>query len=112
MNQVSASAKELAGRSFTPPTLFQHGSQACSFPSQNSVFIAPDFALPLLQMQGCETFRADRSFGARPFSLCSGVLARFNCAFGSLAVGDSRLPGEREDSAQGRVVLSFTVKTG
>jgi hypothetical protein len=86
--------------------------RACSFPRQNSVFIAPDFALPLLQMQGCETFRADPRFGARPFSLCSGVLAGFNCAFGSLAVGDPRLPGEREDSAQGTVVLSFKVKTG
>jgi hypothetical protein len=36
-----------------------------------------------------------------PFSLCSGVLAGFNRAFGSLAVGNPRLPGEREDSAQG-----------
>jgi hypothetical protein len=77
--------------------------RARSFPRQNSVFIALDFALPLLQIQGCETFRADRRFGARPFFLCSGVLAGFNCAFGSLAVGDPRLPGEREDSAQGTV---------
>jgi hypothetical protein len=36
-----------------------------------------------------------------PFSLCSGVVAGFNRAFGSLAVGNPRLPGEREDSAQG-----------
>jgi hypothetical protein len=31
---------------------------------------------------------------------------------GRLPWGDPRLPGEREDSAQGTVVFSFTVKTG